>query len=106
MQTTEHCSDRRAITSHRSRPDSGQAPVCSDRRSGMLSRNDFFCGVLAGKFAMRISCAAIVLVCVLTGRTAEASATDTRLDIYFIDVEGGASTLFVTPTGKSLLVDS
>jgi competence protein ComEC len=55
---------------------------------------------------MRISLATFVLMCVLTGRTAEASATDGRLDIYFIDVEGGASTLFVTPTGESLLVDS
>jgi competence protein ComEC len=29
-----------------------------------------------------------------------------RLDIYFIDVEGGAATLFVTPAGESLLIDS
>src|SRR5206468_10002057 len=28
------------------------------------------------------------------------------LDIYFIDVEGGQSTLFVTPAGQSLLVDA
>jgi competence protein ComEC len=28
------------------------------------------------------------------------------LDIYFIDVEGGAATLIVTPTGESLLIDS
>ena len=28
------------------------------------------------------------------------------LDIYFIDVEGGQSTLFVTPAGESLLVDT
>src|SRR5262245_25766718 len=28
------------------------------------------------------------------------------LDIYFIDVEGGASTLIVTPLGESLLIDS
>jgi competence protein ComEC len=28
------------------------------------------------------------------------------LDIYFIDVEGGQSTLFVTPAGQSLLVDT
>src|SRR5436189_2449509 len=28
------------------------------------------------------------------------------LDIYFIDVEGGAATLIVTPLGESLLVDS
>lgn len=28
------------------------------------------------------------------------------LDVYFIDVEGGQSTLFVTPSGQSLLVDT
>jgi beta-lactamase superfamily II metal-dependent hydrolase len=28
------------------------------------------------------------------------------LDVYFIDVEGGQSTLFVTPSGKSMLVDT
>lgn len=28
------------------------------------------------------------------------------LDIYFIDVEGGAATLIVAPTGESLLIDS
>lgn len=30
----------------------------------------------------------------------------TTLDIYFIDVEGGASTLIVAPSGESLLVDT
>lgn len=29
-----------------------------------------------------------------------------HLQIYFIDVEGGQSTLFVTPAGKSLLIDT
>ena len=29
-----------------------------------------------------------------------------KLRIYFIDVEGGQSTLFVTPAGKSLLIDT
>lgn len=29
-----------------------------------------------------------------------------RLDIYFIDVEGGAATLFVTPAGETMLIDS
>lgn len=34
------------------------------------------------------------------------AATAKTLDIYFIDVEGGAATLVVTPTGQSLLIDS
>jgi len=33
-------------------------------------------------------------------------AASTTLDIYFIDVEGGSSTLIVSPGGESLLVDS
>lgn len=37
---------------------------------------------------------------------ARADEQNGRLDIYFIDVEGGAATLFVTPTGESLLIDS
>ena len=28
------------------------------------------------------------------------------LEVYFIDVEGGQSTLFVSPSGQSLLVDT
>src|SRR6187431_1104008 len=28
------------------------------------------------------------------------------LDIYFIDVEGGQATLFVTPSGESMLIDT
>ena len=34
------------------------------------------------------------------------SQSNRTLDFYFIDVEGGQSTLFVTPTGKSLLIDT
>lgn len=37
---------------------------------------------------------------------AEAGAADKRLDLYFIDVEGGAATLIVTPAGESILIDS
>jgi competence protein ComEC len=35
-----------------------------------------------------------------------AAATLMTLDIYFIDVEGGQSTLIVTPAGETLLVDT
>ena len=34
------------------------------------------------------------------------SATAKTLDIYFIDVEGGQSTLLVTPSGETLLIDT
>jgi beta-lactamase superfamily II metal-dependent hydrolase len=46
-----------------------------------------------------------VLLCLVTN-FAFASEADRRLDIYFIDVEGGAATLFVTPAGESVLIDS
>ncbi len=35
-----------------------------------------------------------------------AAAAKHDLRVYFIDVEGGQSTLFVTPTGQSLLIDT
>jgi len=51
--------------------------------------------------------ASVVLVLSLTSyHPAVADQKDGRLEIYFIDVEGGASTLFVTPAGESLLIDS
>ena len=37
---------------------------------------------------------------------AEAPADAKPLEIYFVDVEGGAATLIVTPAGESLLVDT
>src|SRR5438309_3654523 len=45
----------------------------------------------------------IVLVIATCATIAHAAKT---LDIYFIDVEGGQSTLIVTPAGQSLLVDT
>mgnify|MGYP003345542616 FL=1 len=47
-----------------------------------------------------------VTVCLLSTTRLFAGAADGRLDIYFIDVEGGAATLIVTPAGESLLIDS
>jgi len=35
-----------------------------------------------------------------------AAAANKPLEIYFVDVEGGQSTLFVTPAGQSLLIDT
>jgi competence protein ComEC len=38
--------------------------------------------------------------------SAFAGASDRRLDIYWVDVEGGGATLIVTPAGQSVLIDS
>ena len=61
-----------------------------------------------GVFAMHcVTLAAVAwLSMAVVALPAWADAKDGRLDIYFIDVEGGAATLFVTPQGESLLVDS
>ena len=46
-----------------------------------------------------------VVMAMLAAARWTGSAAQT-LDIYFIDVEGGQSTLIVTPAGESLLVDT
>ncbi|MCA9026582.1 MAG: MBL fold metallo-hydrolase [Planctomycetaceae bacterium] len=48
----------------------------------------------------------IILASWIGGHSAWASESDGRLDIYFIDVEGGAANLIVTPTNESILIDS
>lgn len=43
---------------------------------------------------------------VLVVRSHDAAQTSNPLEIYFVDVEGGQATLFVTPEGQSLLIDT
>lgn len=43
---------------------------------------------------------------VMAGRPAPRPENGKPLQIYFVDVEGGQATLFVTPAGKSLLIDT
>jgi beta-lactamase superfamily II metal-dependent hydrolase len=52
--------------------------------------------------------AAVIGLLLLFACIQEVSAgkQDGRLDIYFIDVEGGAATLLVTPRNESILIDS
>lgn len=45
----------------------------------------------------------VLSLAVLLGAAAQAAKT---LDVYFIDVEGGQSTLVVSPSGQSLLIDA
>lgn len=53
---------------------------------------------------MRILAALAVLL--VLPSLALAGSADKRLDIYWIDVEGGAATLIVTPRGESILIDA
>jgi beta-lactamase superfamily II metal-dependent hydrolase len=59
---------------------------------------------LIAAFAVAIACH--VVASAAGGATGQADAPARRLTIYFIDVEGGQSTLVVTPAGESLLVDT
>jgi beta-lactamase superfamily II metal-dependent hydrolase len=53
---------------------------------------------------MRKSCAFLLAVSCLTW--SKTTGGQAALDVYFIDVEGGQATLFVSPSGESLLVDA
>jgi len=53
-----------------------------------------------------VVCGMYLLTALLSQVSVFADQRDGRLDIYFIDVEGGAATLLVTPAGESLLIDS
>jgi len=52
----------------------------------------------------RVTTLIVLLLCCFT-RT-HAGSADKKLDIYWIDSEGGGSTLIVTPEGESVLVDT
>ena len=49
---------------------------------------------------------ATAVVSAAFSQSAIAGKADGRLDVYWVDVEGGAATLLVTPTGESVLFDS
>jgi len=66
------------------------------------SRSRWGTAILAGRLA------GLVLGVFGAGMALEAVAgpDDKRLDIYWVDVEGGAATLIVTPAGETILVDA
>ena len=55
-----------------------------------------------------IALSAIVVAGLMAGATSRISVMPPEKDlrIYFVDVEGGQATLFVTPAGQSLLIDT
>ena len=55
---------------------------------------------------MKRLAAALLTTLVLTPPVAAQRGTAKALDIYVVDTEGGKATLFVSPTGQSLLIDS
>ncbi len=69
-----------------------------------MSFRSIVCAALKGSCAPPAPAVLIALVCAAP-LAAQGSATKS-LDIYVIDVEGGNATLFVSPSGASVLVDS
>jgi competence protein ComEC len=53
-----------------------------------------------------IAGAALMVAAGLAGAPGPSAAPARPLEVYFVDVEGGAATLTVTPSGESVLVDS
>jgi len=58
------------------------------------------------KHALRVGVFAIGLAWALESAFALLAAASNTVDIYFIDVEGGQSTLIVTPARESLLAET
>jgi len=54
----------------------------------------------------RSTVAIAALVCFGCSSLLAQGKTDGKLKVYFIDVDGGQATLFITPAGQSLLIDT
>src|SRR5438093_7079238 len=55
---------------------------------------------------LRFLAVSVVVMSAATVSPAQAPANAKALDIYFIDTEGGQATLYVPPSGQTLLVDT
>src|SRR5207253_5402954 len=74
------------------------------RRVRLMPENDVGWFRERGEDSMRASLA--ILSAVLLCTASAAAQQRTTLDIYVTDVEGGNATLFVTPAGESVLIDT
>jgi beta-lactamase superfamily II metal-dependent hydrolase len=60
-----------------------------------------------GSIRLRLTRVVVLSAALLVlAKSSQAVPPVKALDIYFVDVEGGQSTLFVTPEGQSLLIDT
>src|SRR4051812_35857897 len=55
---------------------------------------------------MKFSLAWVLGLVIAAGILHAQSKPEKTLDIYFIDMEGGHSTLYVSPAGESMLIDT
>lgn len=56
--------------------------------------------------SVTLRAAVVLLGCTSLFSVAKAAPAEKALRVYFVDVEGGQATLFVTPEGDSLLIDT
>src|SRR4051812_47344570 len=55
---------------------------------------------------MKCATALLLSLALAAGTAAAQTKAEKTLDIYFIDVEGGHATLYVSPGGESMLIDT
>ena len=72
--------------------------------TGIVRLFDF--GTVRRASMLRVLGVAVLILGVGISSWAAPEQKDKALHIYFIDVEGGQATLFVTPAGQSLLIDT
>jgi competence protein ComEC len=60
----------------------------------------------AASWRTPISCIILAVLFLSSSWAASSDAAQKELHIFFVDVEGGQATLFVTPAGQSLLIDT
>jgi competence protein ComEC len=57
-------------------------------------------------FVFAAACVSLAAIALAAAATPASPAAQKTLRVYFVDVEGGQATLFVTPAGESLLIDT
>jgi len=62
--------------------------------------------ILLGVTLLRVAFSTCLALCLLATASAAPKGDQKALQVYFIDVEGGQATLFVTPAHQSLLIDT
>jgi competence protein ComEC len=88
--------------------------IAGERRSLMLRIPWLFPSLLVARSRTRtaaswrtpISCIILAVLFLSSSWAASSDAAQKALHIFFVDVEGGQATLFVTPAGQSLLIDT
>src|SRR5581483_12172467 len=92
---------------NKARRHGGTKARSGERGKKASSADSFLYASLPGPHFVASSLRAFVpLVFALLVWCPRASASDNKLHFFFIDTEGGASTLIVTPAGESVLIDT